>query len=252
MTDFKKWAEGIAGGDRTKIAVTTAHILALRKCACFDSIRKLGGVLIELGAKAPPEAKAEAVGALAKALTTSKRGPGPLPEVHIYIQHTNTQTHKHTNTQTHKHTNTSTYSHITIYTPSGGSRTTVKPQPARSVAKQDVISGAAMQARIKALEKALERETRKRKREEEGRKTEQEQTKKSKKKAKKANKRAEGAEAAAKDAKAALAASESGRAGRSLKRREEDVGRKEEKLKAREAAVEGNEAKRGAVKKLRG
>ena len=131
-----------------------------------------------------------------------------------------------------------------------GSRTTVKPQPARSVAKQDVISGAAMQARIKALEKALERETRKRKREEEGRKTEQEQTKKSKKKAKKANKRAEGAEAAAKDAKAALAASESGRAGRSLKRREEDVGRKEEKLKAREAAVEGNEAKRGAVKKL--
>jgi len=30
------------------------------------------------------------------------------------------------------------------------------------------------------------------------------------------------------------------------------VGRKEEKLKAREAAVEGNEAKRGAVKKLRG
>ena len=65
MTDFKKWAEGIAGGDRTKIAVTTAHILALRKCACFDSIRKLGGVLIELGAKAPPEAKAGAVGALA-------------------------------------------------------------------------------------------------------------------------------------------------------------------------------------------
>jgi len=197
-----------------KIAVTTAHIFALRECACFDSIRKLGGVLIELGAKAPPEAKAGAVGALAKALTIKQAWSWP--------------------------------------TPRGGSRTTVKPQPARSVAKQDVISGAAMQARIKALEKALERETRKRKREEEGRKTEQEQTKKSKKKAKKANKRAEGAEAAAKDAKAALAASESGRAGRSLKRREEDVGRKEEKLKAREAAVEGNEAKRGAVKKLRG
>ena len=79
MTDFKKWAEGIAGGDRTKIAVTTAHILALRKCACFDSIRKLGGVLIELGAKAPPGAKAGAVGALAKALTSKKAWSWPTP-----------------------------------------------------------------------------------------------------------------------------------------------------------------------------
>jgi hypothetical protein len=106
MTDFKKWAEGIAGGDRTKIAVTTAHILALRKCACFDSIRKLGGVLIELGAKAPPEAKAEAVGALAKALTIKQAWSWPTPRgthIHTTHKHTNTQTHKHTNTQTHKH-----------------------------------------------------------------------------------------------------------------------------------------------------